>query len=349
MFDLIFNGFAAFTQVMMLLGGFICLGIGALIGGSALHWRLRAQRVEGTVIGVRPKSKVYYSVYRYILPSTGETIEATSDSGSSIVKGRETGRIVNLRVFPDNPAKVQEEGILLSLVFGLIFFLPGLFMAWHAFAAYPVTPMTWIMIAGFLVFGGMKVQKHIIPKEQRPPLSAWKADRIKARAAEMNAIPVQPIEELLAAPDKLLEQEKMQKMRRWMFPLLLLVGIGMVAGGVYLGQRMKELQDHGLRTPGQVVGLEISRSSDSTSYHPKVSFKDSRGGAVTFRDSVGSNPPSYRTGDAVTVLYLEGEPEKSAIIDRGLWNWLVPALLALFGALIFFAGIKSLPARDEVR
>jgi len=57
--------------------------------------------------------------------------------------------------------------------------------------------------------------------------------------------------------------------------------------------------------------------------------------AVEFRDGLGSNPPSYRQGDKITVLYLPSSPERNAIIDRGrFWNWLVPALLFAFAALM---------------
>jgi hypothetical protein len=54
---------------------------------------------------------------------------------------------------------------------------------------------------------------------------------------------------------------------------------------------------------------------------------------VEFKDSVGTNPPSHRAGDKVTVLYLPGDPQRQAIIDRGfLLNWAIPGIVFLFAA-----------------
>jgi hypothetical protein len=56
-----------------------------------------------------------------------------------------------------------------------------------------------------------------------------------------------------------------------------------------------------------------------------VIFTAKSGNGVRFRDRSGSNPPFDRVGDRVTVLYLESNAE-SAVIDRGVWNWVVPLL-----------------------
>ena len=62
-------------------------------------------------------------------------------------------------------------------------------------------------------------------------------------------------------------------------------------------------------------------------------FRTAGNSTVEFKDSVGSNPPSHRTGDKVTVLYLPGDPQRQAIIDRGfVLNWLIPAVVFLFAA-----------------
>jgi len=62
-----------------------------------------------------------------------------------------------------------------------------------------------------------------------------------------------------------------------------------------------------------------------------VAYTDGHGRKVAFRDSVGTNPPMYRAGQGVTVLYAPGE-EAWAVVDRGLWNWLPSVILYLLGA-----------------
>src|SRR5947208_1973254 len=47
MFNLFFNGMAAFQQAGMLLAGALCFAIGALIFGNGMYWRLKATRVNG--------------------------------------------------------------------------------------------------------------------------------------------------------------------------------------------------------------------------------------------------------------------------------------------------------------
>jgi hypothetical protein len=71
-----------------------------------------------------------------------------------------------------------------------------------------------------------------------------------------------------------------------------------------------------------------------------VRFHDSNEAEVQFKDRSGSNPPSYRVGESVTVLYIRGSAAESAMIDRGRWNWLPTVLLALFGIVFTLVGAR---------
>jgi hypothetical protein len=53
----------------------------------------------------------------------------------------------------------------------------------------------------------------------------------------------------------------------------------------------------------------------------------------------------YRINDSVTVLYSPAE-SGSAIIDRGVWNWLPSAILYLLGVLLSLVSIGLLRRRD---
>lgn len=96
-----------------------------------------------------------------------------------------------------------------------------------------------------------------------------------------------------------------------------------------------------------VVSLVESSGSDRSSYYPVVRFTDADGSEVRFKDDFGSNPPSYSVGEAVTVLYVRGGAAHDAMIDRGLWNWLPTALLALFGSVHVFAGLRGLTRQSD--
>ena len=61
-------------------------------------------------------------------------------------------------------------------------------------------------------------------------------------------------------------------------------------------------------------------------------------------DVPSSNPPSYRTGDAVGVLYDPDHP-RDARIDRGRWNKAVPILIGGSGVFLCLLGLWILKRR----
>ena len=76
--------------------------------------------------------------------------------------------------------------------------------------------------------------------------------------------------------------------------------------------------------------LKEEHNSGHYDYHPIVRFRAANNVTVQFKDEIGSNPPSHRVGDKVTVLYLP-DNLSTAIIDRGVfWNWAIPAIVFLF-------------------
>ena len=92
---------------------------------------------------------------------------------------------------------------------------------------------------------------------------------------------------------------------------------------------------------GRVVELVANDSSDGVTYSPVVEF-DVGGWPQRFKDSIGSDPPSYETGDTVQVLYDPSSPSK-ARIDRGIWNLAIPLLVGALGASLFLCGLWIFP------
>jgi hypothetical protein len=344
LFNLAFNAMAAWNQIGFMIGGLFCLGLGGLLLGWGISRRLKGQRVEGEIIGVRHKDGFNYPVWRYILPS-GETRESTSHVGvGGSARGMETGKCVPLLVDPENPDEAEAANSYITEIIGLILAAPGVLFLKAAFTSGPVTPMTWLMGAGFVAYGGAKLHKLIIPKEQRAASpQAWMAERKAARRAELASIPVTAAEAIVPTPQEMKQQATNNKVA----PFLIFAALGLLVLTGYLGQKTAALETRGLRAEGKVVALESSRSHDSTSYYPVVDFTDKNGTPVHFRDNTGSNPPSYRTGEDVTVLYLDYNPQKTAIIDKGIWNWLPSILTGLFALVLGFAGISILRSGRE--
>ena len=128
-------------------------------------------------------------------------------------------------------------------------------------------------------------------------------------------------------------------------PFLVVAGIGLLALGVHQSRLLLRLQSTGVRTPGIVTSLVSSSDSHGgVTYHPIVAYTDGHGRKLAFRDSVGTNPPMYRAGQAVTVLYAPDE-EARAVVDRGLWNWLPSVILYVLGGAAFAGGLAGLRSR----
>jgi hypothetical protein len=68
-----------------------------------------------------------------------------------------------------------------------------------------------------------------------------------------------------------------------------------------------------IRAPGTVIRLEQHGSESGTFYYPIVTYRDVQGATQELYSSVGSFPPSHNAGEAVTVLYVPGQPHKAKL------------------------------------
>ena len=343
MFDLLASGMQAYAQIGMFMGALICLGLGGLLLGNSLYWRVHGIRTSGTVIGVIAKNNMYKRVYRYALPG-GQTYQATTDIGRSWLRGSETGRDIPLLISSHNPASAREADSYLFEIGGIIIVVPGVLLGYTAFTAYPITPMTWIMAVAMPLYLAERGYHVLIPKGQRLSLAEWRKQRGLGETA-INMAEVQPAETILSTP----EQARQIQWQRKLAPLMGLFAVILIAIAFYQGNKIARLEADGLRAAGQVVRLYESEDQDGhSSYYPVVQYRTEKNLAVEFKDSIGSNPPSRRPGDKVTVLYLADNPERDAIIDRGRWwNWAIPAILTFGAAFVAWIGIVMLRTRTR--
>jgi uncharacterized protein DUF3592 len=349
-FDFFISSANAYNQVGLFLGAAFCLGLGGLLLGNALYWRLHAHRASGTIIGVIASGTTYVPVYRYTTPE-GETHEARENVSSSGTAGKETGRVVPLMIAAHNPSSARAANSYWLEIIGIVLVLPGLVLAYVALTAYPVTPMTWIMGAAMILYLVERGRRTLIPKGQRLSVEEWKKQH--GMSATIDLTQVKRIEDIVAAAPQQMRQAQPPQARKWA-PVIGLFAILLVAIGVWQSLRLIHLEAAGIRSPGQVVRLHGEWSSGSSgsshyNYYPIVKFRTAQNEAIEFKDNIGSNPPSYHAGDTVTVLYLADTPRGNAMIDRGLfWNWVIPVgifVAALVLAGIFFAILRGGTAR----
>lgn len=116
-----------------------------------------------------------------------------------------------------------------------------------------------------------------------------------------------------------------------------LIGTAMlVGGGVLVHDNMKVLATAS-RAEGSVVALEHRRGGEGGgTYVPVVMFRTEHGEEITFRGTVATNPPAFRTGETVRVLY---DPDMTVPprIDSFWQLWFGTVILGILGSV--FGGI----------
>lgn len=77
----------------------------------------------------------------------------------------------------------------------------------------------------------------------------------------------------------------------------------------------------GVKTKGKVIDLIAQASDDNETYKPIFQYKNKSGEIVEFTSSVSTNPPAYKIGEEVSLVYLN---HKVKIISFwGLYRWSV--------------------------
>jgi hypothetical protein len=334
MFDLIASGIQAYNQILMFIAALVFLGIGGLMLGNDLYWRVHARRASGAIIGVIANGDMFTAVYRYTLPD-GQSHEAKADISTGWSKGYATGRVVPLLVSAHNPTQARSANNYLLGIMGVVFLVPGLWLAYTALTAFPVTRMTWIVAAAMLLYVGERGYSVLMAKGPRVTLAEWRQQHGLNPAASIDLTKVKPIEEIVSSARVRQAQADQSRKNAWAMPVLGIFAVFLFAVGLYQGYRIARLESAGSRVQGVVVRLQEESGSDGhSSYYPVVRYNTGRNATVEFKDSVGGNPPLRHAGDKVTVLFLQDHPT-GAIIDRGpFWNWLITAILVLGGGFI---------------
>jgi Protein of unknown function (DUF3592) len=102
----------------------------------------------------------------------------------------------------------------------------------------------------------------------------------------------------------------------------------------------------------QADGTVVDLSYGGKSYDPVVEFTAPSGATIRFTSGIGSNPPAWRVGEHVGVLYDPGNPQ-DATIDQYWQIWFFPTLFGIIGTPFLLIGIAfgvvTLAARRRQR
>lgn len=123
------------------------------------------------------------------------------------------------------------------------------------------------------------------------------------------------------------------------FATLGLIAVGI---GLWFYSESSAIADGGVNTRGTVIEMVRSRDSDGdVTYRPVVEFRDAEGTRREFTGRFGSSPPSYSTGESVSVIYDPDAPGR-AIIDGFVGRYLFPLVFGGIGTIFAATGIGFL-------
>jgi hypothetical protein len=117
------------------------------------------------------------------------------------------------------------------------------------------------------------------------------------------------------------------------FPVTLIIGIAIFAGGLFMLVETSEFVTHAARTTGKVESVELGDADGATTYHPVFVYTDSAGVEHRKRSAYGSTTFRFSLGSHVKVLYDPNAPTR-ARIDSFESLWLFP-LLFIGSSLVF--------------
>ncbi|MCB1681646.1 MAG: DUF3592 domain-containing protein [Alphaproteobacteria bacterium] len=330
-----------FWHNMAIAVAFIVFGL-VFVSFIGLLFYLSSRQNRAGETGVSKKkgywSEFYYPIYEYKSPQ-GERMEHIEEMGGNTFLHCLPGKRVKLLMLPGNPPKVKKAGVI-GLILGLVFLLPGLFIANVAVSQFKFSFASVLLILGIIVYAFYKIFHKFqeIPEADRKKGwemvrsgEAFKAENFTITSSSSNSNISSKGRRM--TPDEIRVRIGSQKQMTVISGfVVLLISVGLSIGAYYAGQSMIDFLESGVKAQGKVTGFESSRSDDSVVYHAVIEFKDVSGKRVTFQDSVGASTPVFERGDVVTVVYLP-DKSSSAMIDRGIYNWALSGGL-LAGALL---------------
>lgn len=323
--------------ITFLLAGLFVLTIAGLFLFSEAEARRDAVEVPAELAGfstgqsATPGARFFYAVARY-QGLDGQTRYLESTVGSSVPLGA-VGDRLSVLVHRGDPAKAALKSSL-PFVLGGVLAAMGAACCVVFFSVFRITPFSILGAVAVVGLGAWKLQGAL---RDSPVSETWSAYKRKLRAVRVFTEATRG-EIRWVDPAALQAAERSaQKSRRVAIPVLVLAGAALIALGAHLHRSTAAFLERAVQGTGTVVELVANHSGDGVTWAPVVEFEHG-GRRLRFKDSVSSNPPSWRAGDAVAVLYDPARPA-DARIDRGRWNQAIPVLIGAFGALLCSLGV----------
>lgn len=282
--------------------GLVLATMGAIRVVGDLRWRLRAERVTGVLVGLRPLSRLAcIAVYQYS-DALGQAKVAGCRIGAIAVRDHPAGSRVRLLVLPADPQHVREADSWTREILAGVVLLVGLGTLWGLSLLGSGQPVVPVVLACSAVIGLFV------------PSSVQRGTGSDLGASPGNATaPMQSVAAVLA------QRRNYKGLVSGLVSVV--IALGLASAMVAASMDTLRLELRGLHAAGTVVGFkrEQWQTGKADAYYPMVRFSTETGASIEFKDRVGHYHPEYLQGVAVNVLYLPRNPA-TAIIDRGIWQ-----------------------------
>lgn len=334
-------------QIVLLVIGFGCVAVGALLIASARRISATGRRFDAEVAGYasalsKKGSRTYTPVLSFRHPRAGRCFVKHAIGSSALPY--EVGQRVRVVISEGEPMRgrldsngpywfggvILAAGIVLSIVF-FATFRPGVLSL-----AVPVAVIT-VLVA--------RVRRAKTQMDLGGKLADVKGgfEKVLRSATTGEVIPESAFDRSSLAPPAEIEAMLSRKPRQAIVGgiILLLLGAAALTGSWFWAGKRFAYLERAASAEGVVVDMIRSSGSKGTTWAPLIEFTPAgEWGPVRFRHKVSSSSPSWRVGDRTAVLYDPEHPE-DAMVDHGRWNRVVPFIPGGVGALLVFLGALS--------
>jgi len=121
------------------------------------------------------------------------------------------------------------------------------------------------------------------------------------------------------------------------------VGFVLTALAVFFLVRTRSFISTSQQAQGTITQMVYGSDSEGGGYTPVFRFRTLEGQEVEVSGNIRTNPPQFKVGETIEVLYDPQNPGK-ARIKKGFNLYFVPALLGFLGLVFGCIGIGSLIA-----
>lgn len=127
-------------------------------------------------------------------------------------------------------------------------------------------------------------------------------------------------------------------MINYLYWAVLLIGLTLLYFAYRAYNNTVSLLQEGIKTTATVKAMVTVSSDDGYTYKPVFEFKDRSNTLRTYKSSVSSNPPSYKVGQKVKIVYdPKDEDEVKTISFWGLYRWSI-VLLCIAAPFLIIGG-----------